>query len=71
MNYIDEKRNEIKKSFSPGLIIPDSKESVLSPSKHFRLDTVNYKQDKADVNWEVTKVGIFDLRINQILFDFL
>jgi hypothetical protein len=70
MNYIDEKRNEIKNFFNPGLIIQDSKESVFSPSKHFRIDKVNYKQDKADVNWEVTKVSIYDLRINQILFDF-
>jgi hypothetical protein len=70
MNYIDEKRKEIKKFFDPELIIPNSKDSITSPSKNFRLDTVEYKQNQADINWEVTKVEITDLGTNQMIFNF-
>ena len=70
MNHIENTRKEIKRYFNQELIIPDSKKSTLSPSKNFRLDTVEYKQDKAELNWEVIKVQIYDLRVNQIIFVF-
>lgn len=70
MNHIENTRSEIKRHFNPDLIVPDSKKSELSPSKNFRLDTVVYKQDKVDLNWEVTKVELYDLRLNQVIFDF-
>jgi hypothetical protein len=70
MNNIENIRDEIKRYFNPNLINPESKQSILSPSKTFRLDTVEYKQDKADVNWDVTKIVIYDQGINQIIFEF-
>lgn len=70
MNHIEKVRDEIKQYFNPELLIKDSQETFTSPNNKFLLETVNYHQDKDDVNWDITNVKIFDNHSNVKLFDF-
>lgn len=70
MNHIEKIRNEIKQYFDPKQFIENSQEIFISPNKNFRLETTNYHQAKDDVNWDVTKVEIYDNQLNAILFEF-
>ena len=70
MNKIEKVRDEIKKYFDSKQFIENSQETFISPSENFRLETSNYHQVKDEVNWNVTKVEIFDNQSNGKLFDF-
>lgn len=70
MNQIENIRNEIRKYFNPKLIIQGSEDSILSPKKNFRIDIVEFRQEKSDVNWEITKVEVRDLSSEQTIFNF-
>lgn len=69
-NYINKIRTEIQKYFNSDLIIQDSHKKFISPNNNYRLETVEYKQDKKDVNWIVTKIDVFDNNSNKNLFSF-
>lgn len=70
MNRIEKIRDEIKQYFDPKQFLENSQQIFVSPSKNFRLETSNYHQAKDDVNWDVTKVEIFDDKINEKIFEF-
>ena len=70
MNQIEKIRDEIKKYFDINQFIENSQEIFISPNGNFRLETSNYHQAKNDVNWDVTKVEIFDNQSNEKLFEF-
>lgn len=70
VNQIDKIRTEIESYFDPTRLAKDSEESFISPNGFYRLETSNYWQDKEDVNWDVTKVQIFDNQTNEKIFDF-
>ncbi len=69
-NHIFKIRDEIKEYFDPSRLAKDSEETFESPSGNFRLETSNYSQDKKDVNWDVTKVKVFENRTNEKIFEF-
>ena len=64
-------RAEIKKYFDPHRFIENSQEIFYSPGRRFRLETSNYHQNKPDVNWDVTKVKVFDNKLDEKLFEFI
>ena len=70
MNQIEKIRTEIKEFFDPSRLVKDSQEIFISPDKKYRLETSNYWQDKEDVNWDVTKVEIYDIQSEEKIFDF-
>lgn len=70
MNHIEKIRNEIKQYFDPKQLIEDSQEIFISPNDKFRLESCNYHQAKDDVNWDITKVKIFDNKSNDKSFEF-
>jgi len=70
MNHINKIRAEIKDFFDPKRLAKDSEESFESPNGKYRLETCNYWQDKKDVNWDVTKVEIYDNKSQEKVFDF-
>lgn len=70
MNKINELRAEILKYFSSKSIINDSKKIFFSPNNNYRLEIIQYKQNKTEVNWIVTRVEIYDNISNKSLFYF-
>jgi hypothetical protein len=70
MNQVEKIRQEIKDFFDPNRLAKDSLESFLSPNERYRLETSNYWQNKEDVNWDVTKVEIYDNSSQEKLFEF-
>ncbi len=70
MNHIQKIRNEILHFFDPSRLAEGSQEIYFSPNEKYRLETSNYWQSKEDVNWDVTKVEIFDNHTNEKLFEF-
>lgn len=70
MNEIERVRDEIKKYFDANQFIENSQKIFVSRNEKFRLETSNYHQAKNDVNWDVTKVEIFDNQSNETLFEF-
>ncbi len=70
MNQIEKVREETNKYFDPKLLVKDSHERFDAPSTNFRIETSNYCQDKDDVNWDVTKVEVYDNKSNEKIFDF-
>lgn len=69
-NKIEKVRYETKKYYDPNQFIENSLEIFVSPNENFRLETSNYHQVKEDVNWDVTKVEIFDNQSNENLLIF-
>lgn len=59
MTEIEKLRNEIAYYFDPDQFVEGSLENHQSPSGKFRLETSLFKQTREDANWEVTKVGIY------------
>ncbi len=70
MNHIQKIRNEIRNFFDPSHLAEGSQEIYFSPNEKYRLETSNYWQSKEDLNWDVTKVEIFDNQSNEKLFEF-
>lgn len=70
MNHIEEIRKEITTYLDLNSKIKDSKSTINSPTKKYRVETSEYKQTKPDTNWEVTKVEIFDHPTGEKLFSF-
>ncbi|MFT5820057.1 MAG: hypothetical protein ACI8ZM_001291 [Crocinitomix sp.] len=70
MNHINKIRAEIKTFFDPKGLEKESEESFESPNGKYRLETSNYWQDKEDVNWDVTKVEIYNNKSQEKIFDF-
>jgi hypothetical protein len=70
MNKIEDIRAEIKTYFDPSNLIEDSAETNISPSGNYRLDTSSFGQTKPNCNWDVTKVEIFDEKLNEMVFSF-
>ena len=70
VNNIEKIRTETQKYFETCQSIDGSDFNEISPSKNYKLETALYKQSKPDVNWEVTKVSISDLKTNEVFFDF-
>jgi hypothetical protein len=68
VNYIDKIRNDIKKDFNEETFEKGDEEMFLSPSKQFRLETTNFFSK--ELNWDLTKVKVYDQHINEQLFDF-
>lgn len=66
MTNIEKIRVDIKKAFSENVFQKGEHETIISPSKQFRLETTNYWSK--DPNWDVTQVIIYDH--NEKLFDF-
>lgn len=70
MNNISASRLEIRKYFDPKQIVEDSQSKSVSPTGRYRIETIEYKQNKADVNWTVTKVSIYDEQSHDLAFEF-
>ena len=68
MNHIDRIRTDIKKDFNEKTFQKGDFETFLSPSKQFRLDATNFWSK--ELNWDLTKVEIYDQILNEKLFDF-
>ena len=68
MNYIETIRNNIRKDFNAETFQKGDFETYLSPSNQFRIDTTNFWSK--ELNLELTKVEIFDINLNEKLFDF-
>jgi hypothetical protein len=71
VNQIEEKRKEINKYFDPNLKIKDSEQVLLSPTNKYRIETAEFHQKKSNLNWDVTKVDIFDNDSNDKLFSLI
>jgi len=52
------------------LFTEGNKETSGSTTGNFRIELANYHQSKPDVNWDITKVDIFDNRQNKLIFSF-
>ena len=70
MNKIQDVRDEILRYLNPDNIIHDSKETILSPTKAYRIETTSFQQNKSDVNWHVTKIDIYETSGSTLLFSF-
>ena len=70
MNKINEIRKEITLYFDADGLVADSQKTIHSPNNKFRLETSSYHQNKPDVNWNVSRVEVFDNFSNEVLFDF-
>jgi hypothetical protein len=68
MNYIQTFRKEITKDFNEDTFEKGDLETYLSPSNHFRVNTTNYFSEEP--NLDLTKIEIFDIKLNEKLFDF-
>jgi len=68
LNYIETVRNEIRKGFNEETFQKGDIETYLSPSNHFRIDTTNFFSKEP--SWDLTKVEIFNIKLNEKLFDF-
>ena len=68
MNHIENMRAEIKKYFDPESFTEGSKEMFGSGNGNFRIELATYYQSKPDVNWNITKVDIFDNTQDEIIF---
>jgi hypothetical protein len=69
MKNIQSIRAEIKQFFDPDSEILET-EVVISPCGHFRVKTNSYKQNIADRNCEVTKVDVFEVINESLIFSF-
>lgn len=69
MNHILKTREEITQYFDPTQVVEGSRESSHSPSKKFKLDTVQYRLKAPDRNWVITKVKIHDNTKNKFIFE--
>lgn len=56
--------------FDSSLLAKDSLESFISPNGKYRMETSNYRQNKEDVNWDVTKVEIYNNQSQEKIFKF-
>ncbi|QNM84655.1 hypothetical protein H9W90_10650 [Polaribacter pectinis] len=70
MNYINVIRKEITDYFDPKSLIKNSEEIHKSPTRNYSIKTVSYIQNKADTNWDVTKVEVFDNKKDERIFEF-
>ena len=70
MNKIEKIRDEIKRYYDADQFIKNSEETFVSPDKKFRAETAEYHQNKPGLNWDVTRVRIFDNISEEILFEF-
>lgn len=70
MNAISKVREDISEFFEPNGLLQDSHETSISPSKNFRLETSVYSQSTKDLDWEVTKVELFENSTNKEIFSF-
>jgi hypothetical protein len=70
MNHIDKIRKEIDAFFDPSRLVKDSEESFESQNGRYQLITSNYWQNKEDVNWNITKVEIYDNQSLEMIFSF-
>lgn len=70
MNQISKIRKEIKDFFDPSQLANGNQERFESPNGQYRLETSNYWQNKEDVNWDITKVEIYDNQSKEKIFDF-
>ena len=68
MNHIDTIRIDIKKDFNEKTFQKGDFETFQSPSGQFRIDATNYWL-KEPV-WDLTKVEIYDQKINEKILDF-
>ena len=68
MNYIETIRNEIRKDFNEDTFQKGDFETYISPSNQFRIDTTNFWSKEP--NWDLTKVEVFDIKLDEKLFDF-
>lgn len=70
MNQIDKIRREISSYFNPDFIIQNSGQKIISTSRNYRVETMEYRQDKVESNWNVIKIDIYDEKTNEKIFDF-
>lgn len=68
MNHIEKIRTDILKVFNEKTFIKGDFETFLSPSGQFRLDATNYWLKNP--HWDLTKVEIYDQKLNVKIFDF-
>lgn len=68
MNHIEKIRTEILKVFNEKTFMKGDFETFLSPSRQFRVDTTNYWLKNP--HWDLTKVEIYDQKLNIKIFDF-
>ncbi len=70
MNHIEKIRAEIKQYFDPESFTEGNKETSDSTTGNFRIEFINYHRSKSVVNWNITKIDIFDTRQDEIIFSF-
>lgn len=70
MNYIETIRDEIQQYFNPNNAISNSNETIFSPNNKYRIETIRFRQEKPDCNWEATKVEIYLNENSTLLFSF-
>jgi hypothetical protein len=70
-NQITKVRAEVLRYFDPNAAIAGSDELHASPSGRYRLTTQDFMQTKADVNWVVKRVELFDTQRNARVLDFV
>jgi hypothetical protein len=70
MNHIVDLRAELQRIYDLSTLVEDTDEVIFSPTRHFRLETVNYLVPKSAGNWELTKVTIFNHAANEAIFTF-
>jgi len=70
MNDIQTIRDEIKQYFNPHNAIDNSNETIFSPNNKYRVETISFRQEKPDCNWESTKVEIYQNDNSALLFSF-
>ena len=68
MNHIEKIRTDILKVFNEKTFMKGDFETFLSPSRQFRLDATNYLLKNP--HWDLTKVEIYDQKLNAKIFDF-
>lgn len=70
MNYIETIRDEIIQHFNPHNAIENSNETIYSPNNKYRVETISFRQEKPECNWESTKVEIYQNDNSTLLFSF-
>ena len=70
MNHILKTRAEINKYFDTTQVVEGSRQTSLSQSKKYKLDTVQYRQNAPGRNWTITKIKIHHNIANEVMFEF-
>jgi hypothetical protein len=70
VNYIETIRNDIKKDLDENIYQEEDFDTFLSPNGQFRLDAIIFSNKTYWSSYSITKVEIYDNKLNEKLFDF-